>query len=275
MNYQITPLKPFGVLLQPKNSCSISSLPVKELKDLFHEHALIVIRGFDTFSSSEDFADFCEKFGTIGLWPFGKVLELTEREKPEDHIFDHSYVPMHWDGMYRPQIPEYQIFHCLKAPSPEEGGRTTFSHTALVLKHASEQEKALWEKVSGIYKRKMEFYESTTHSPIITRHPYKDYSVIRYNEPPVEKDFINPPDLTFTGVKNEELDAFHLSLKQSLYDPKNFYAHNWQASDVLIADNFTLLHGREGFSSQAPRHLQRVHVLSETPFNNPNLESYR
>jgi L-tyrosine isonitrile desaturase/decarboxylase len=32
------------------------------------------------------------------------------------------------------------------------------------------------------------------------------------------------------------------------------------AGDVVIADNFSLLHGREGFRNRSTRHLQRVHI---------------
>ncbi|MGH3312603.1 MAG: hypothetical protein ACRDP3_18815 [Streptomyces sp.] len=40
---------------------------------------------------------------------------------------------------------------------------------------------------------------------------------------------------------------------------------------VVIADNYTLLHGREAFTSRAPRHLRRVHVLGEPALENPAL----
>jgi len=131
--------------------------------------------------------------------------------------------------------------------------------------------------VTGIYERKMEFYNSKTVSPIITKHPYKDFSVIRYNEPPSEDKghFVNPPNLEFTGVSLTELEEFHRSLKHALYAPSNFYAHEWQNADVIIADNFSLLHGREGFISKSPRHLQRVHVLSNPAFDNPGLEFHK
>lgn len=123
----------------------------------------------------------------------------------------------------------------------------------------------------------MEFYNSKTVSPIITKHPQKDFSVIRYNEPPsVDKGhFVNPPDIEFTGIDQEELDFFHRSLNKALYSADNFYAHEWQNGDIVIADNFSLLHGREGFVSRSPRHIQRVHVLSNPPFDNPGLESYQ
>jgi alpha-ketoglutarate-dependent taurine dioxygenase len=278
MNHRVTHLKPFGVLVEPENEkAKVQDLDIENLRDLFRKHQLVLLRGFDTFQNAEDFSNYCEFWGEVSLWPFGKVLELIEQENPEDHIFDHSHVPLHWDGMYRPQVPEYQIFHCVKAPLPGQGGATTFSNTILVLKFASSEVKAIWNKVIGSYQRKMEFYNSKMLSPVITKHPQRDFSVIRYNEYPSEDKghFVNPPILEFTGINHEELDAFHRSLGKALYSPDCFYAHEWQTGDVVIADNFSLLHGREGFVSKSPRHIQRVHVLSNPPFDNPGLESYQ
>lgn len=274
---KLTALTPFGVMVEPlKKDTNISEVNTQELKKLFKEEQLILLRGFTTFQDGEEFSRYCENWGTISIWPFGKVLELVEQDEPEDHIFHHSYVPMHWDGMYRPQVPEYQIFHCVKAPPQSLGGRTTFSNTILVLKNASVELRDLWSRVTGIYQRQMEFYKSKTISPIIAKHPHRNFSVIRYNEPPAveEGEFLNPPLLEFTGLSSDEISFFHQSMKKALYAPTNFYAHEWQDGDVIFADNFTLLHGREKFQSKTPRHLQRVQVLSNPPFNNPNLESY-
>lgn len=49
------------------------------------------------------------------MWPFGAVLDVKEHADTKDHIFDNSYVPLHWDGMYKPTIPEFQLFHCVSA----------------------------------------------------------------------------------------------------------------------------------------------------------------
>lgn len=274
----MTKIKPFGLLIEPRDANQdISDLNVEELREHFRKEHLIVLRGFRTFSTAEGFANYCERWGEISVWPFGKVLELVEQEKPEDHIFDNNYVPLHWDGMYRPQVPEYQVFHCVSAPLASQGGRTTFSNTILALEHAGPKLTSIWSQVTGIYKRKMEFYDSKTVSPIITQHPHLGFSVIRYNEPPSSKKghFVNPPDLEFAGVKSDEHETFHQSLREILYSPDCFYAHEWQTGDVVIADNFSLLHGREEFESKAPRHIRRVHVLSNPPLNNPGLESYR
>jgi alpha-ketoglutarate-dependent taurine dioxygenase len=278
MSAKLTRNSPFGVVVEPLEAhLPITDLDVEWLRELFQKEHLIVLRGFAPFSETDAFSDWCERFGEIALWPFGKVLNLQERANPEDHIFDNSYIPLHWDGMYRPHVPEYQIFHCVNAPISEEGGRTTFSNTIGVLERASASERRLWEKVTGTYKRVMEFYDSRTVSPIITKHPYRDYSVIRYNEPHREERgrFVNPPQLHFSGISEEEVARFHDSLRSALYAPENFYAHEWRQGDVVIADNFSLLHGREEFVSKSPRHLWRVQAQSQPPLDNPGLEWHR
>jgi alpha-ketoglutarate-dependent taurine dioxygenase len=278
MEPRITRIEPFGVLLEPNISTQdVRTLDVNILRELLWKEQLIVLRGFETFKDAEDFSGYCEGWGQISVWPFGNVLELVERNNPEDHIFDNNYVPLHWDGMYRPQVPEFQIFHCVRAPHPGQRGRTTFSNTILALKNASAESLALWGKVTGSYQRKMEFYNSKTVSPVIDEHPRRRFPVIRYNEPPREGfgNFLNPPTLEFSGADPGELIEFQRSLREALYSPKNFYAHEWQEGDLVVADNFSLLHGRESFETRAPRHLRRVHVLSDPPLDNPCLVSHK
>ena len=116
---------------------------------------------------------------------------------------------------------------------------------------------------------------SVTVAPVIDTHPFRGYPVIRYNEPPFDEGaFLNPPDLAFSGLHDSEKGELFRSLHDALRARANLYAHAWQSGDVVIADNFSLLHGREAFETRAPRHIQRVHVLSTPPLQNPRLVSY-
>ncbi|WP_155636257.1 TauD/TfdA dioxygenase family protein [Burkholderia stagnalis] len=277
VNYETTQVTPFGVMVRPASGrADVRELPTERMRELVRQHHLLVLRGFETFDGAEAFEAYCGGWGEISVWPFGKTLELIEHEKPDDHIFDNNYVPLHWDGMYRQQVPEFQLFHCVSAPEAEQGGRTTFSNTKALLERAAPQARALWSKVTGIYHRKMAFYDSKTIAPIVTTHPVSGFPVVRYNEPSVEGDesFVNRPALAFTGIAEADIGDFHRSLRAALYAPENFYAHAWQTGDVVISDNYTLLHGREGFTSGAPRHLRRVHVLGNPPLDNPHLVAY-
>lgn len=277
MKAKITALKPFGLLIEALDSeDDLQGLDVEHLRALVWQERLIALRGFRLFECTEHFVDYCARWGEISEWPFGKVLELVEHPNPEDHIFDHNYVPLHWDGMYRQQVPELQLFRCVSAPGTDQGGRTTFSNTVSAIAHAPAEAVALWRRAIGHYQRKMAFYNSKTVSPILDIHPLRGFEVLRYNEPPSDAHghFLNPPLLQFTGIEPEEVQALHDSLKEALYGSESFYAHAWCTGDLVVADNFTLLHGREAFPSQAPRALQRVHVLSTPPLNNPRLVAY-
>ncbi len=267
------PLAGFGALIEASSTGErLEELPVGELRELVRAHHLLLLRGFSAFADAEELTAYCARWGEISMWPFGAVLELVEHENPEDHIFDHRHVPLHWDGMYRPQVPEFQLFHCVSAPGHDQGGGTVFSQTSAVLRDAGPAVRELWEQVTGIYRRKMEYYDSTAVSPVVTAHPVTAEPVIRYNEPVAPDDeFINHPDLEFTGVPAERLPEFHRSMSAALRAPEHMYTHRWRTGDLVIADNYTLLHGREAFTSRAPRHLRRVHVLGTPPLANPAL----
>ncbi|MCP3798439.1 TauD/TfdA family dioxygenase [Allokutzneria sp. A3M-2-11 16] len=255
--------EPFGVTIAPAEpGADFSVVPAATLVELAREHHIVLLRGFTGIEGAPALTEFSATLGELVEWPFGYVLELVESDNPSDHIFDHSYVPMHWDGMYMPKVPEFQVFHCVLAPGAADGGETTFADTTLVLGNATPRELERWAKVTGTYRRKMEFYDSLTIAPLIAEHPHTGTPVIRYNEltSPEDDTFINHPDLEFTGLPESELAEVHAEVTKALYDAANFYAHTWQDGDLVITDNFTLLHGRNAFTAKAPRHLRRVHV---------------
>ncbi|NWB56115.1 TauD/TfdA family dioxygenase [Pseudomonas sp. F8002] len=264
----------FGVMVTPTHTHRhIGELPVSWLRMLVHSHQLVVLRDFDNFDSTDSFARYCSTFGQIMMWPFGAVLELEEHPDPDDHIFANSYVPLHWDGMYLDTVPEFQIFQCVNAVDADQGGRTTFSNTAHALRIASPQVRELWSKAYGSYQRTVELYSNTAHAPIIDVHPRRQFPVLRFCEQPVKGDgsFINPSRYTFSGIEAGEEASLLDSLKTILYDPRVHYSHQWRTGDIVLTDNFTLLHGREAFTSHSGRHLRRVHIHSDPPLSNPHV----
>ncbi|NRA67466.1 MAG: TauD/TfdA family dioxygenase [Pseudobacteriovorax sp.] len=278
MNCVMTTTNPFGLCIQPEQKHQlITDLDIEALRSLFRKYQLLVLRGFRRLSNNENFISFAQGWGEISLWPFGEILELVEHHRPADHIFDCSYVPMHWDGMYRPFVPEYQMFYCKKAPLQGCGGRTLFTHTPKILAGLNFVERDQWNDVKAVYKRKMEFYDSKTVSPLITKHPYHQYDVIRFNEPhdPSRGSLINPIEMRWEGVDDKLSKQMLSSIRSKLYDRDYIYAHEWQDGDLVIADNFTLLHGRESFSKNTPRHIQRIQIESDPPWKNLGLESYQ
>ncbi|MBP2472555.1 alpha-ketoglutarate-dependent taurine dioxygenase [Crossiella equi] len=272
--HELSPIHTFGLAIQAREpGLRAADLDAPALRALVREHHLVLLRGFTAFETAQELSDFSAGFGEVAVWPFGTVLELVEHDQPEDHIFDHSHVPMHWDGMYREQVPEFQVFQCVLAPGDGDGGETTFADTAGILRALDPETRERWAKVTGTYRREMAFYKSVTDSPVVTPHPVTGVPVLRYNEPvdPGDTSFVNHPDLAFTGLPEAELAAFHKEIREALYAPEHFHAHTWQTGDLVLTDNYTLLHGRNAFTAHAPRHLRRVHVLGEPPLTNPGL----
>ena len=265
-------LNPFGVLIEGYGK-SLSTVPLDDLRAIFEREHLVVLRGFKKLNDDKEFLSFAESFGEVSVWPFGKILNLVQQEKPEDHIFDNSYIPMHWDGMYREEVPEMQVFYCKQAPNHTEGGRTIFTNTKKILEDLNIVTKKRWEKIRFSYQRKMEFYDSKTSAPLICKHQEKDFSVLRFCEPPKKSDtqFKNHPGFEIHGGNENDLNY----LRELLYDGKYLLSHQWMTGDLVLADNFTLLHGREEFRSGSARHLQRVQILGQERIPNPHLEYTR
>ncbi len=40
---------------------------------------LLLLRGFETFEHSEQFADYCERWGEVSVWPFWRVFDLVQK----------------------------------------------------------------------------------------------------------------------------------------------------------------------------------------------------
>jgi alpha-ketoglutarate-dependent taurine dioxygenase len=264
---------PFGAYAgAPPGGAPLTGLAVDELRARVREHRLLVLRGFTVPEDAGALAAWCARWGAVMRWPFGDVLELVEAAEPTDHIFDHSSVPLHWDGMYKPLVPEFQVFHCVSAPGAGNGGRTTFCDTVRLLREAGAGVVERWRRVRVTYRiRSVVHYGGRAVSPLVVPHPRTGEPTLRFNQPPPgdEPGFLNRPDHTFEGVAAEEVPALLAELDEALHDPRYFRAHDWRTGDVVIADNYALLHGRERFTSRAPRHLRRVHLLGDPPFANP------
>ena len=265
----------FGVMLTARRELHIGQLSPAWLRMLVYSHQLVILRGFEGFNSSESFSRYCASFGEIMMWPFGAVLELVEAPMPDDHIFSNSYVPLHWDGMYLDTVPEFQIFHCVNAGDFAHGGCTTFASTPQALRIASPETLDLWGRAKGSYGRTVKLYSNQAQAPIINIHPRREFPVLRYCEQPLAGDssFINASQYEFSGIEASEQSTLLDSLHAALHDPSVYYAHQWQTGDVLLTDNFSLLHGREAFTHGGGRHLRRVHIHSTPPLRNPHIPS--
>lgn len=253
---QKTSLKPFGLLLQ--GSGNLAALEVSHLRTLVEEHRLVVLRGFDSLGK-DVFIEYARTWGPLLEWNFGEVLELEVADEPKNYLFTTGDVPLHWDGAFAKQEPNFQVFQCLKAPIPGSGGETVFCEATQAIEMATPEQRKRWEKISITYRTdKLAHYGGEITSKLVTTNPKTGTARLRFAEPPGPDTVdLNPLSLHIEGGNASLIDE----MRNVLYSDENCYAHSWQDGDFLLADNFALLHGRRPFSAHSPRHIQRIHVL--------------
>nr|MDJ0772487.1 TauD/TfdA family dioxygenase [Mastigocoleus sp. MO_167.B18] len=121
----------------------------------------------------------------------------------------------------------------------------------------------LWQKIIITYKiKKTAHYGGEVTEPLINKHPLTGNTILRFAEP-LNEETKNPYPLflEISGLPPEKHEQFLSRIIKKLYLPQNFFAHEWEQGDFLIADNNALLHGRNPFPAESGRHLQRVQVI--------------
>jgi taurine dioxygenase len=92
---------------------------------------------------------------------------------------------------------------------------------------------------------------SATH-PLVLIHPTTGERIL----------YLSPGNTDrILGLNEEESEVLFRELRRYVDEPANLYAHKWSAGDLLIWDNYSLLHGRKPFDARYPRHLRRLSIL--------------
>lgn len=258
-SWTLETLTPFGVSvssLQAKAALRAAHIPA--LKELIDLHRVIVLRGFATLPGTA-LPDFCEGFGELLEWEFGTVNDLRQRAQAQNYLFTNRAVPFHWDGAFAGRVPHYIFFQCELAPPQGSGGETLFCDTIRLLKLAPSWRREVWEQTVITYTtEKIVHYGGAFTSPVISRHPVSGENVLRYAEPVTD---LNPVQLEIHGLAPDAEKDFLEDLHRRLNDERACYQHQWQNGDIVIADNYALLHGRHAFDEKAERHIRRVNIL--------------
>lgn len=240
-------------------------IPVDQLRALVGHSRIVLLRGFANRFSSQALVDYASRWGQIMTGSYGEVLDVVEKDDSHDGVFDSLPLPLHWDGMYMPTIPEFQMFYCKDAGPLKTGGETVFVDTISLLEHAVASVVDKWSDI-----------ETTSHIPatchyggcvrsaLVVEHPIHHVRTLRYS-PPVDgvPGFRNPHAVSYEGLDQASMEQSIARLHHCLKHPSHRYEHAWRTGDVLIADNLALLHGRNAFAHGSSRHLQRVHVHAD------------
>lgn len=253
-----TRLRPFGLLLETTPGATAADLSREALLALVRDHKLVLVRGLAPLEK-EELLHLAARDPARDLihWSFGPVMEMKVDPAAENYLFSREEVPLHWDGAFHFE-PRVLVFNCLEAPDKSGGGQTTFADTEALWNNASRALRAAWRKIELTYEtEKKAHYGGRIRNPMVQHHPDKPVTVLRFAEP--VKSELNPVLCEVEGLEGER-EAFLEEMRRLLHSEKYLFEHQWEKGDLLLADNFSLLHGRRAFSAESPRHLRRVQI---------------
>lgn len=257
--WQSRALSPFGVeVTAVATSSTIEQIGVSQLKAWISRHRYILLRGFAPLCT-DALMQLARSLGEPLEWEFGAVNELVAKADAKNYIYTTAAVPFHWDGAFVGKIPHYILFSCEVAPPAASGGETIFCDGSQLLQSATPEQRALWKSTSITYStEKVVHYGGSFTSPVVVNHPTSAEEVLRFAEPVRD---LNPVSLDIPNLTSAQRNSLIAEISILLRDPRFCAAHSWRAGDVLIADNFALLHGRNAFLHAALRHIRRVNIL--------------
>lgn len=260
MSDNIRFISPFGVEITYDNSpFQIKDINTKQIKKLMSEHKIVIIRGLQNISELL-LIQFAERIGPLLAWDFGVVMNMRVQAKPKNYLFTHGPVPFHWDGAFYKE-PQYLLFHCVDAPLESCGGETLFTNTNAIWQKASRDHKLEWKDIKLCYKtEKLAHYGGEIHVPFLQTHPITNETILRFAEP-VPNTMLNPVTVTIDNMNNESTKVWLDNMAACCYLEDYCYIHSWKKNDILIADNFSLIHARRAFKQFSPRFLRRIQIL--------------
>lgn len=255
-------LTPFGAIMY--GATGIGALLINDLQKLVTSHRLVILRGFGVFTR-EEFLEWGSCWGNVMTWKYGQVLDLRVTDDPCGTFAEwNGPVPLHWDGAVLGLCPRIQILQCVKAPIPCSGGETYFVNTAHAWELATSEQRRRWGQleVEYVVTGDAAYYKQFTpvRTPLV--HHVGDASVLRFFQPSQDTATrLQDVQVKVVGMtESEQAELFH-ELKLMCSDAYVRYTHCWQDGDIIVADNRTLLHGREAFHIASSRHLRRINII--------------
>lgn len=246
-------------VIEVKEQSSLEQLPLKVLLNKVTQHKIVVLRGFAPLQR-DALLEYCQSQAELLSWDFGPVMEMKVDKNPKNYLFTEGDVPLHWDGAFH-QEPRFLLFNCIEAPLKGSGGETLFVNTESVWQAANPQLKEEWGQLSlSFHTEKLAHYGGSISRRLVNTHPDTGCTILRFAEP-VGEDYLNPVDVGVVGKSDIESKKLLFSISQLMRHKQYLYQHEWQQGDYLIADNFSLLHGRNSFKQFSPRHLRRIQIL--------------
>ncbi|KAJ2992581.1 hypothetical protein NUW58_g823 [Xylaria curta] len=271
-------LYPCGIMIKPANPASVyplSMVDMQKVRTLAMTCSPIVLRGFSNTKDRRTFIAKAHDLGNVLPWKSGVIQEVKDESNNDpqsNSVVSAEAMPMHYDGMFKiitvkdektgkekkvSDTPHFQYFVSQSAAQPGDG-YTLFASSDLFTRYLPQAYNInKLEKIKWTCRSHGFFHHIMEDIPLVVRHPTRNSPCIRWHQP-------WPKWRTTYGYADISIDNGSQSLiplvDSLLFDRRVCLRFSWREGDILVSDNFAMLHTRTSFSTDRPRELWRIHT---------------
>ena len=219
----------------------------------FYKYGFIIFKNVPT--KNNFLVDFANSIGSVRRTNFGEFFNVRSKPNPNDLAYTSLPLAPHTDNPYRNPVPCIQILHCIE--NEVSGGFSTlvdgFTVTERLKKDFPEYYKILTET-----KVRFQFVDKTV--------VLEDWAeMIKLDEKGEFKQVRFSPRLDFVPLMDsEKLETYYAARKKisEYYNSDKFRIEfKLLPGDLLMMDNYRLLHGRTTFdTNEGKRFLQGCYI---------------
>lgn len=270
-------LYPTGILIkakQPHSTYPMHMIYMEKVRLLAEKCSPIALRGFANTLNERSYTAKAYELGDVLPWKSGviQVVKDNGNKDPQNNsVVSNEAMPMHYDGMFKlikvkdeygkekevSDTPRFQYFVSQEVADPGDG-YTLFASSALFARYLPKSynidklSKIKWSCDShGFFSHKL------TDISLVIPHPTQNTPCIRWHQPwPKWKTEFGFADIT---IDNGSQNLVPL-IDSLLFDRRVCLRYTWEKGDLLVNDNFGMLHTRSAFKGNKARELWRIHT---------------
>lgn len=263
--------KSFAVEMPGLDIGSLSEKALTDFRDSFVRHKVVVLR--DQVIDDQTLVDFTRRLGR----PFVHVRDQYHADDHPEIMFvsnleqdgrklgslGNGDLRWHTDQSYTPRPVFGTLLYGVEIP--EDGGATWFCDLAAAYAAMPANLRAEVDGETASYSGLKP--ESTQKAPLrpdqVARIPDQRHPLVRTHPYLGHKSlYISPNHIVQIGDKSlAETEAILERLVAWADQPDFTYRHDWQANDIVLWDNASVMHRRDGFPSEQRRFLKRTGFL--------------
>jgi taurine dioxygenase len=192
-----------------------------------------------------------------------------------------GWLGWHWDQSFMPEIVRGAVLRMIEPAAID--GRTGFIDAIAAYERLPATMKRRIERLEVVYhfegRQEMNRFGFPKDLKVVQRSPDAEgaHAQFKLDFPPVVHPLVitqretgrkilklSPMHAQYVlGLEKDESDALLTQLAEILVDERHAYYHTWQANDLIVWDNWRVIHSATGVPPDCARHAQRTTIVGD------------